>query len=228
MVKFLNFAGGEPLLFPHFFDVFEYAYKKGFTLSIITNGYFLKNPESIPSRFFQKLSMLGISVDSTNEDALKEMGRCDKRGNVLSLAELKHIILSAKKANPSIRIKLNTTVCKCNKDEHLTAKLSNLPIRRWKFLKMKPFQYKGFSNYDISVSEAEFKRFVRNNPIQVPEKVIEDNLESSYVFIDNAGNLLDNSEENGYKIVGNLLEEDFQSIMERYSLDRSLYFSRYQ
>lgn len=227
MVSHINFAGGEPLLYPSFKELFAYAYAQHFILSVISNGYFLSDEKYLPNRFFQKLSMLGISVDSLDERTQREVGRCDREGNILTLPVLKEIIRKAKAENPHIAIKLNTVVTVCNKDEKLTEKLSDLPIDRWKILKMKPFRTKKFSNYDLRISGADFAAFWLNNQPHGEKQVLESTLDRSYIFIDPQGNLLDNGGDK-YAIVGNLLEEDFASIMKRYALNRDLYEARYK
>lgn len=227
MVSHINFAGGEPLLSPSFKELFAYAYAQHFVLSVISNGYFLLDKKYLPDGFFRKLSMLGISVDSMDRDTQKEIGRCDAKGNILTLPVLKGIIRKAKTENPAIAIKLNTVVTACNKDERLTEKLSDLPVDRWKILKMKPFRTEKFSNYDLQISDDDFAAFRKNNPPHGEQQVFEDSLDRSYVFIDPQGNLLDNGGES-YTAVGNLLEEDFVSVMKRYALNRKLYEARYK
>ena len=50
----LTLTGGEPLLHPHFLEIYNYAYDLGFAVTILTNGYLLTS-EHIA--LFQKKSL---------------------------------------------------------------------------------------------------------------------------------------------------------------------------
>ena len=87
--------------------------------------------------------------------------------------------------------------------------IDEIAADRWKILRMKPFQYDGFSNLDIQVSDAEFLRFVEKNrqkdrneggkeagagaELAEREVVVEPDMRASYVLIDSNGCLLDNA-----------------------------------
>ena len=64
LVDRINFAGGEPVLYRGFPELVDYAYQKGFRLSVISNGSLMMDPKMVPEGFFRKIEMLGISVDS--------------------------------------------------------------------------------------------------------------------------------------------------------------------
>ena len=120
----------------------------------------------------------------------------------------------------------DTLVSKLNWNERLVDIEEEVPVSRWKFLKMKVFETKGFSNRDLAVTESEFEAFVRNNRRRYGETVVESTMERSYLIIDNAGNLLDNRGDS-YTIIGNLLEEPFGELLSRFSLDDREYSRRY-
>lgn len=227
LVDKINFAGGEPMLYRGFSQLVDYAHDLGFTLSVITNGSLLLNPALVPQGFFRKLDMLGISVDSVDPEILRQLGCCDHSGKVLTEAQLIRIIRKAKAENPRLTIKLNTVVTKLNQKEQLTRMEAELPVDRWKFLKMKLFDNGEFCNRNLVISETAFQDFLKRNRRKAGESVPEESLTRSYIIIDNQGRLLDNENEAPVP-VGSLLKEPFQDIFARYHFDADLYWNRYQ
>lgn len=65
-VNRLEIAGGEPLLFPHFHSFIEYASKKQYELSLVTNGILL-NEELIFNFKKNNLAQIQISLDGYEE-----------------------------------------------------------------------------------------------------------------------------------------------------------------
>ena len=226
MVSAINFAGGEPMLYKNFNELLGYAKSSGFELSLISNGSLLLNEKIAPDEMFAALSMLGISIDSFDEKILIALGCCDSSRKTLSEEKFIAIVNRAKKINPAIKIKINTVVSRLNADEKLTGTGNKIPVERWKFLKIKAFDNKIFSNKDLLIGDEEFYRFVKRNERSRGEIISEQNTERSYIIIDNRGNLLDNFGDN-YEIVGNLLEESFSEVFSRYNFDSELYQSRY-
>lgn len=226
MVSGINFAGGEPMLYPKFPALIDYAKRSGAAVSLISNGFYLLDERITPPDIFSKLDTLGISVDSINEKILVKLGCCNRESEILSAKNLIAIVKRARALNPRIKIKLNTVVSKLNVNERLINIEKFIDVDRWKFLKMKPFRNKNFSNLDLTVSDEEFERFLKLNERSEGESVPESSLVRAYIIIDNRGNLLDNAGD-GHKVVGNLLEEKFEDVFARYSFDAQLYGSRY-
>ena len=226
LVSAINFAGGEPVFCRGFPEIVSFAHEKGFLLSIITNGSLLRNEKLFPRELFPMLSMFGFSIDSLNYDTLRRIGRYDSRGNILGRQGFIDTVRLIRECSPSASIKINTVVSKLNWNERLVDIEEEVPVSRWKFLKMKVFETNGFSNRDLAVTESEFESFVRNNRRRYGETVVESTMERSYLIIDNAGNLLDNRGDS-YTIIGNLLEEPFGELLSRFSLDDREYSRRY-
>lgn len=132
----------------------------------------------------------------------------------------------AKTINPNVKIKLNTVVSYINKNTQLTYIENEIIIDRWKFLKMKLFSNKEFSNKDLLIFDEEFEKFLKLNQRTNGEVIAENSLERSYLIIDNQGNFIDNKNDN-YKIIGNLLKENFSNLFSKYQFDRELYKKRY-
>ena len=227
LISAINFAGGEPVLYKGLEQLIFYSKEQGFDVSLISNGSLLLNKQLMQKEMFAALHTLGISVDSFNKNILINLGCCDHQQKVLSEQDLYNLINIAKNANPAIKIKLNTVVSKLNIHEYLTKAEHNIPIDRWKFLKIKAFNNAYFSNLNLLVSDEEFQYFLSRNNRANGEAVAEQTITRSYIMIDNRGNLVDDYGQD-YEIIGNLLEEDFTSIFNRYHFDQSLYYSRYK
>lgn len=226
LVDAINFAGGEPVLYKGFTELVNYAYDQGFKLSIITNGSLMLNPKLMPPELFAKFDTLGISVDSINPKTLVALGACNKSHEVLSYDKLSSLIAIARSANPAIRIKLNTVITNLNADEDLTIIGKELDIARWKMLRMKLFIHEGFNNASLLATQDDFNGFVNRHAEVSRDIVPENDLTRSYIMVDNQGRLLDDETEE-YKVVGNLLTEDFTTVFDRYAFDEATYASRY-
>lgn len=222
----INFAGGEPVLYKGFHELMEYAYQQGFRLSIITNGSLMMNPALMPRQDFAMLDTLGISVDSVDSKTLVALGACNASHEVLSYEQLSALIRTAREWNPSIRIKLNTVITNINAGEDMTKIGESLGIDRWKMLRMKLFVNDSFNNSELLVDDTAFAGFVARHGNVSRDVVPENDLTRSYIMVDNQGRLLDDEEED-YRVVGSLLEEDFSSVFRRYHFDRETYESRY-
>ena len=212
MIDAINFAGGEPFLYQGIEDVIQYAKEQGFSCSVITNGS-LPITQAIPY-----LDMLGISFDSANAETLVKLGCCS--GKVLSIDDIKKIIVEARKTNPNIKIKINTVVTKENAKERLADIVETLKIDRWKILKAKPFD----KNKELIVSDETFTKYVKKN--KTKRAIIENDLTRSYIMVDNTGNLVDNLGDK-YTIIGNLLQSQFSDLMEKFNFDQKAYWERY-
>lgn len=172
LVSAINFAGGEPVFCRGFPEIVSFAHDKGFLLSIITNGSLLRNEKLFPRELFPMISMFGFSIDSLNYDTLRRIGRYDSRGNILGRQGFIDTARLIRECSPSASIKINTVVSKLNWNERLVDIEEEVPVSRWKFLKMKVFETNGFSNRDLAVTESEFESFVRNNRRRYGETVV--------------------------------------------------------
>lgn len=222
----INFAGGEPVLYKGFSEILDYAYQRGFRLSIISNGSLMLNPALFTPENFEKLDTLGISVDSVTPKTLIALGACTKSHEVLTYEKICQIIQLARKYNPNIRIKLNTVITNINAKEDLTHIGHELEIHRWKLLRMKLFKNKKHSNESLLADDVDFHDFVVRHSSVSKDIVPENDLTRSYIMVDNQGRLLDDEGED-YSVVGNLQCEEFASVFQRYHFDSATYESRY-
>lgn len=219
-VNAVNFAGGEPFLYPHLGELVEYAHSLNLKVSIITNGSLVT--KAWLDKYAHCVDMIGFSIDSFNRNISITMGRCSHNKQTFGIDEFLNIYPYLLEHN--IKIKINTVVNKFNYKEQFSHNLVGLKIDRWKVLKVKEFNNGKFNNHDLLITMEQFNEFVKANSYK--NRIVEDSLVNSYFVIDANGNLLDNSPE-AYGTVGSLLTEKFNDVFSRFNFDRALYESRY-
>ena len=149
----LNIVGGEPIMSPErLWNVVEAAYNNEMEISIITNGSHLENIRP----FAHLISQVGISIDSLDHETNMKIGR-ECGGKTICFDALRQKIEDLRKANPDIKIKLNTVVSKHNFNEVIVERFAELHIDKWKILRQRPF------NGNSGVSDYQFYAFLRNN-----------------------------------------------------------------
>ncbi|KAN0081946.1 hypothetical protein V8E54_003244 [Elaphomyces granulatus] len=112
----INFAGGEPFLYPKYLGQLLQFCKKDLALesvSIVTNGSRVK--DRFLSTFGQYIDVLAVSCDSFKEEVNVKIGR----GNGLCREH-------------GIKFKLNTVVNKYNYQEDMNQQISEIRPFRWK------------------------------------------------------------------------------------------------
>jgi radical S-adenosyl methionine domain-containing protein 2 len=127
-MKKLNFAGGEPFLYPMFLrELLRYG--KGElgieSISIVSNG------SKITEKFLREnaafIDILAISCDSFDPETNIKIGRGRSGENVEQLTRVagwcRHF---------GIKFKINTVVCSLNWDEDMTCPITQFQPFRWK------------------------------------------------------------------------------------------------
>lgn len=229
MVDEVNIAGGEPFCHPYLNQLIDYIYSVGLKCSIISNGSLIT--EDWILEYNQKLTTLGLSIDSLDESECRCIGRCCGN-NVIDKKRLMDMIYFAKEVNPLIQIKINTVVSKYNLSLSVKELIEKTPIDRWKILRAKLFETDYFSNKELLISENEWLNIVKK-VVEIKSfnkkmrKVIEENLVSTYIIIDPLGNVKDNSRNNNYVSIGNFLQESFENVMKNIKLNIHGYQNRY-
>lgn len=123
----INFAGGEPFLYPEKLGWLCQFCKEGLGLesvSIITNG--TKLTERWLDKYGEFVDVMGVSCDSFNEETNTAIGR----GTGKNVEQLFRIRDWCRKLG--IKFKLNTVVCKLNWQEDMAAIVEELDPQRWK------------------------------------------------------------------------------------------------
>ena len=181
----LNLAGGEPLLSKNIISIIDVAKAIGFDVSIITNGSLL-TPE-ITQNLKGKLSVIGVSIDSDNNNRDIVIGRCTRSKKTLDLDNLKHQLMVLR--DSGTKIKINTVVCKYNKEGDLNNLISSIAPDKWKIFQVLPV-----NNIDLIVSEIEFNNFINRHSEHCQIMTVEHNelMTNSYIMIDPLGRFFQN------------------------------------
>lgn len=191
----LNLAGGEPLLYPDAaLRTLDYARSLGMNTSIITNGSRLT--AELVAQLASLVSMIGISIDSADSQANKEIGRIDGRGVLMDTQELAVFLNRAREVNPALKIKVNTVVNALNAHENLGNVVAALSPNRWKVFRMLPVV-----TDDLAVTSEVFEAFVARHERHVDVMCVEgnDDMSESYLMIDPLGRFFQNTKgQQGY------------------------------
>jgi radical S-adenosyl methionine domain-containing protein 2 len=180
----VNFAGGEPLLYPGFPDIVKLSKNLDLTTSIVTNGSLLD--ERTIARLAGGLDICAVSMDSGVAETNNSIGRCGKgfRPDAQFYRSRAQQILAA-----GIRFKVNTVVNRLNLSENLGDLVAAMQPFRWKLFQVKKVigqNDKTFAEMAISVTEfddfvARNRRLVRPRVAVVPETA--DDMAGSYAMI---------------------------------------------
>ena len=225
-VSSFNIAGGEPFLYKSLDKLAKYIISKNKKCSIITNGSLMDfDWISENAKYYY---MIGFSIDSFSNETLINIGRCNSKLKTFDAERFYNICTLIKESNPECCIKINTVVTKLNYKENLVHFISdkNIPVSRWKHLKIKKFVNEKFDNSDICISQNEYEYFIKNNSAANLEIIHENDLKNSYIIIDACGTLVDNSNDDYIKI-GSCLKENFGVLFSKMPFNESLYNSRY-
>jgi radical S-adenosyl methionine domain-containing protein 2 len=220
----LNLAGGEPLLYQkRTIEVIKAARQLGFTVSIITNGS--RMDRALAGEMAPHLSVLGVSLDSPNEQTNAAIGRIDRRSEQLSIAELSSAIDLAKSVNSALKVKLNTVVNAVNWRQDISNLVASLGPVKWKVLRMLPSV-----TDELAVTEQEFEYFVRRHQLHMQIMCVEDNADmaESYLMIDPHGRFFQNAlGRKGYVYSPPILESGVASAYSHTGISVDKFVSRY-
>lgn len=185
-MKKINFAGGEPLLYPKLLtDMIIYC-KKDLALesvSIVTNGS--KLTERFMARTADYIDIIAISCDSFDEAVNVKIGR----GSGAHLKDVHEVARLCRKYN--VKFKINTVVNRYNVHEDMNDRIRALQPFRWKVFQVLIVDGENDSRATIRdahrfcVSDEDFSDFVdRHDTIEsfVPESNAV--MKSSYLLLD--------------------------------------------
>lgn len=230
----INLVGGEPLLYNRLVEMIEYIHSKGITVSILTNGYYLT--KDFVDKIADKVSMIGISIDSTNHETNIKIGRTEN-GKTLSIEQIEKISKIIK--NYGIIFKINVVVSRLNIEEDFSELFERCSPDRIKMLQIYIINSVNKQSENLKVTREEFQEFVnkysRYNPVVESNK----DLDLGYLMVDSQGNLLINNQ-NEYIKIGDVFEEKISTLIEKMpynlknfnlrhkSVENGLVFGRFQ
>jgi radical S-adenosyl methionine domain-containing protein 2 len=180
----INFAGGEPTLYPKLPQLLRLARKLGLVTSIVSNGARLpwllqESPGD--------LDWVGLSVDSACEATQQQLGR-GKGQYVAGTLENARLLHSA-----GINLKLNTVVTAINHREDMSDFILQVNPSRWKIFQFLPVAGQNDQHSArLLVTPEEFDAYVsRHRHLEqcgislAPES--NEDMTGSYAMIDPAG-----------------------------------------
>ena len=190
----INFAGGEPMLYPELDRLIRVAKENGMTTSIVTNGTMIT--DSWLDGISEYLDWIVLSIDSDNPETHRRSGRA-MDSHPLSTERYLEVSRSIKQHD--IRLKINTVVTCHNRNEDMTAFVREVGPEKWKILRALPVA--GQNDHNAGSFEATYEQFQeyvkRSRPVErdgilvVPED--NDLMTGSYVMIDPMGRFFDNT-----------------------------------
>ncbi|WP_462173287.1 viperin family antiviral radical SAM protein [Pseudoalteromonas xiamenensis] len=220
----LNLAGGEPMMLGStFFIILMLAKQKGFKTSIITNGHYLVNSRlDFPKNV---LDMIGISFDSQDLITRKKIGRVDRKGNSLSVEDLKVALEGLIETQKGIKTKINTVINSLNYEEDFSSLIGELKPYKWKVLQVMPY-----GADDFLISNDKFNQFVeRHSGLGLPIFAESNStMTESYLMIDPLGRFYQNSVSAcGYKYSDSIIQCGVESALAQIAFNPKTFLSRY-
>lgn len=222
----LNLAGGEPLLYADKVpSIVHQACDLGFEVSLISNGSHLT--DELLHKLAPQLTWLGISLDSAIPVTNRAIGRVDRRGQLVDLERLAVSLANARKAHPSLQIKLNTVVNQLNHSEDLSALIKQFKPDKWKVLRMLPVV-----NQLLAINDEQFAAFVARHQAFAQILCAEDNQDmcESYLMVDPHGRFFQNSSliaGQGYAYSNSILDVGAEEAFAEMRFDHKRFSARY-
>ncbi len=152
-IPFINFGGGEPLLFPDLFEITSYAAQKGLHISMSSNGYFL-DEDAAKKIKNAKFSKVEISIDShipeIHDSFRNRKGSFEKaRSAVMALSKT------------GITTDISSVICKINHKEFykIVELARELGVRK---ISLHNFKCSGLgfcNRQELDLSNEEWKKF---------------------------------------------------------------------
>jgi radical S-adenosyl methionine domain-containing protein 2 len=226
----INFAGGEPFLFPEILgELVKGAKEMGYeSTSIISNGS--KITKEWLEKYGKWLDILGLSCDTINPETNFIHGR--KLAGSCKVTDDTNIIRRVTSYSKDLKIlfKLNTVVTSLNKNEDMSNFINEINPMRWKVFQVLDVEGENYNNNTKSsklnerdvksflITQEEFDNYIKRNrdglinkDIIVPES--NDLMRSSYILIDEYGRFLDSSK-GGKTPTKSILEVGLENALE--------------
>ncbi|KAJ9313120.1 hypothetical protein DTO271D3_6549 [Paecilomyces variotii] len=182
----INFAGGEPLLYPRLLSKLVAFCKEELKLesvSIVTNGS--KLTEKFMARSAKHVDIIAVSCDSFDERVNVQIGR----GKGAHLEQVQEVARLCRKYG--VKFKVNTVVNRYNVHEDMNEHMNSIQPFRWKCFQVLIIEGENDSTSTIRdarrfmITDEEFQQFCdrhSSNSFFVPEP--NDVMRSSYLILD--------------------------------------------
>lgn len=180
----VNFAGGEPLLYPGLPEIIEFCKQVGLVTSLVSNGSLLD--EHAIGRLSGCLHICTLSVDSVSPRTNDLIGR--RSQNCLPDVSF-YLTLAERIRTAGIHLKINTVVNRLNLSETLGDTVAAMRPFRWKLFQVKRVIGQNEKSFaELAICAAEFEDFVTRNRRLVPSSIAvvpetADEMTGSYAMI---------------------------------------------
>ena len=192
----INFAGGEPLLYPELLECCKFCKSIGFTVSIVSNGSLINRD------FLEKaagcVDWIGLSIDSIDDRIETDVGRCchcgehNHIGKIVEISQMAHEL--------GMKVKLNITVISQSYQEDFSEIINAVDPDRAKAFQVMRLEGHNGDQFDrFSVTSEQYEEFIaRHRDIKLrngTELVFErsDDMVDSYLMLDPLGNVMRNA-----------------------------------
>ena len=213
-MKKLNFAGGEPMIYPRFVGELARYCKTELgleSISIVTNGSLVK-PQFLDT-YGRFIDIIAVSCDSFDEATNVKIGR----GRGCHLQKFRKLRISCQEYG--IKFKVNTVVNKYNFKEDMRAAIEEIAPFRWKCFQV--LVVKGENDTDTTlrsatqfvISDDQFQQFC-NKHLTIDGFVAEPNnvMKDSYLILDEYMRFLDKGNDPSASILEVGVEKALQSV----------------
>jgi len=223
-VRRANFSGGEPTLHRDLASMLRHARNVGLQTSVISNGARLSDD------ILELLDLVGITLDSADDDALEKLGR-RRHGDPSYVAQT--LDLAARVHRSKALLKVNTVVTRHNVDEDMSATLLAMKVWKWKPLQftLVPGENEKVAG-ELSVTRQAYASFVARHrkPLEAAGTWVADEADdvvrSTYVMVDPSGRLF-RSTPCGYAKSEPILNIGFEAAVEQVGgYDRAAFVAR--
>lgn len=207
----ITWTGGEALLYNNLIGLLKKSKENGIKNKLITNGTLLAENDEM-KEICKYLDSLTLSIDSSNNEINKELGRGIKHFN-----NVKTVLEYVK--DKDLKLNINTVVSKKNIDElnELGEFLNNYKVNSWRVFKFMPLRETAEKNREqFEISEAEFESkkeiFKKFENIGTVDYRQEKDMEDKYVLLVANGDIV--KTENGRDVKkGNALYQNLMDFM---------------
>lgn len=199
-MKKLNFAGGEPFLYPKYLaELIVYCKEelKLESVSIVTNASKLR--PSWFTKYGQYVDIVALSCDSFDAETNARIGRAPKTQTRSSSQHVANVEAAAKLIHRhKIKLKLNTVVNRYNWQEDVNKQVARIKPFRWKVMQVLPAVGENNEQIDrFSITREQMTAYVERHKkehghILVPE--YNDDMRGSYLILDEQMRFIDNTQ----------------------------------
>ena len=225
----LNFAGGEPFLYPKFLGElvkFSKETLKIESVSIISNGSRIK--EDWFKKYAEYLDILGISCDSFDETINTQIGR-GKGEHVKNIFKIRELCYEY-----NIKFKLNTVVCSYNHLEDMNESIARIDPFRWKCFQCLIVKSENDGSNEairnasrFLITDDQYNDFIKRHEdqkslIKEPNEI----MKSSYLILDEYMRFLDKGNDDEYITSESIFDIGVQRALEQINWNEQAFEDR--